>query len=52
MKKRQNNNRHKTKSLHCPQLDHHYADGLAGHKACRTAQTIMRRYKCPLISIF
>jgi hypothetical protein len=46
------NNRRKTKSLHCPQLDHHDADVLAGHKAWRTAQTIMRRYKRPLISIF
>jgi hypothetical protein len=27
------------KSLHCPQLDHHDADGLAGHKTWRTAQT-------------
>jgi hypothetical protein len=26
------NNRRKTKSLHCPQLDHHDTDGLAGHK--------------------
>jgi hypothetical protein len=51
-KKRHNNNRRKTKSLHCPQLDHHDADRLAGHKAWRTAQTIMRRYKRPLISIF
>jgi hypothetical protein len=33
------NNRRKTKSLHCPQLDHHDADGLAGHKTWRTAQT-------------
>jgi hypothetical protein len=41
-KKRQNNNRRKTKSLHYPQLDHHDADGLAGHKAWRTAQTITR----------
>jgi hypothetical protein len=47
-----NNNRRKTKSLHCPQLDHHDADGLAGYKDWRTAQTIMRRYKRPLISIF
>jgi hypothetical protein len=46
------NNRPKTKSLHCPQLDHHDADGLAGHKAWRTTQTIMRRYKRLLISIF
>jgi hypothetical protein len=46
------NNRRKTKSLHCPQLDHHDADGLAGHKDWRTTQTIMRRYKRPLISIF
>jgi hypothetical protein len=35
----------KTKSLHCPQLDHHDADGLAGHKTWRTTQTTMRRYK-------
>jgi hypothetical protein len=52
MLQRQNNNRRKTKSLHCPQLDHHDADGLAGHKAWRTTQTIMRRYKRLLISIF
>jgi hypothetical protein len=44
--------RRKTKSLHCPQLDHHDVEGLAGHKAWRAAQTIMRRYKRPLISIF
>jgi hypothetical protein len=44
------NNRRKTKSLHCPQLDHHDADRLAGHKAWRTAQTTTR-YKRPLISI-
>jgi hypothetical protein len=31
------NNRCKTKSLHCPQLNHHDADGLAGHKTWRTA---------------
>jgi hypothetical protein len=36
------NNRRKTKSLHCPQLDHHDADGLAGHKTWRTAQTTTR----------
>jgi hypothetical protein len=35
-------NRRKTKSLHCPQLDHHDTDGLAGHKTWRTAQTTMR----------
>jgi hypothetical protein len=35
----------KDKSLHCPQLDHHDADGLAGHKTWRTTQTTMRRYK-------
>jgi hypothetical protein len=46
------NNRRKTKSLHCPQLDHHDADGLAGHKTWRTTQTTMRRYKCSLLSIF
>jgi hypothetical protein len=40
------NNRRKTKSLHGPQLDHHDADGLAGHKTWRTTQTTMRRYKC------
>jgi hypothetical protein len=39
------NNRCKTKSLHCPQLDHHDTDGLAGHKTWRTTQTTMRRYK-------
>jgi hypothetical protein len=39
------NNRRKTKSHHCPQLDHHDADGLAGHKTWRTTQTTMRRYK-------
>jgi hypothetical protein len=33
------------KSLHCPQLDHHDADGLAGQKTWRTTQTTMRRYK-------
>jgi hypothetical protein len=33
------NNRRKTKSLHCPQLVHHDADGLADHKTWRTAQT-------------
>jgi hypothetical protein len=42
------NNRSKTKSLHCPQLDHHDADGLAGHKAWRTTHTTMRRYKCAI----
>jgi hypothetical protein len=36
------NNRRKTKSLRCPQLDHHDADGLAGHKTWRTTQTTMR----------
>jgi hypothetical protein len=51
-KKRQNNNRRKIKSLHCLQLDQHDADLLAGHKAWRTVQTIMRRYKRSLISIF
>jgi hypothetical protein len=35
-------NRRQTKSLHCPQLDHHDADGLAGHKTWRTAQTTIR----------
>jgi hypothetical protein len=39
------NNRRKTKSLYCPQLDHHNADGLAGLKTWRTTQTTMRRYK-------
>jgi hypothetical protein len=39
------NNRRKTKSLHCPLLDHHDADGLAGEKTWRTTQTTMRRYK-------
>jgi hypothetical protein len=34
-----NNNRCKTKRLHCPQLDHHDADGLAGHKTWSTTQT-------------
>jgi hypothetical protein len=34
------------------QLDHHDADGLADHKAWRTTQTIMRRYKCSLLSTF
>jgi hypothetical protein len=38
------NNRRKTKSLHWPQLDHHDADGLAGHKTWRTAQTITRTF--------
>jgi hypothetical protein len=42
------NNRCKTKSLHCPQLDHHDADGLADHKTWRTTQTTMRRYKCAI----
>jgi hypothetical protein len=42
------NNRRKTKSLHCPQLDHHDTDGLAGHKTWRTTQITMRRYKCAL----
>jgi hypothetical protein len=51
-KKRQNNNRRKTKSLHCPQLDQHDADGLAGHKDWRTAQTIIRTYKRPFILTF
>jgi hypothetical protein len=46
------NNRRKTKSLHCPQLDHHDVDGLAGHKTWRTTQTTTRRYKCSLLSIF
>jgi hypothetical protein len=46
------NNRRKTKSLHCPQLDHHDADGLAGHKDWRTTQTIIRRYKRPFILTF
>jgi hypothetical protein len=32
-------------SLHCPQLDHHDADGLAGQKTWRTTQTTMGRYK-------
>jgi hypothetical protein len=36
------NNRPKTKSLHCPQLDHYDADGLAGHKTWWTAQTTTR----------
>jgi hypothetical protein len=36
------NNRRKTKSLHCPQLDHHDADGLAGHNTWRTVQTTTR----------
>jgi hypothetical protein len=36
------NNRRKTKRLHCPQLDHHDADGLAGNKTWRTAQTTTR----------
>jgi hypothetical protein len=30
------------KPLHCPQLDHHDADGLAGHKTWRTAQNTTR----------
>jgi hypothetical protein len=46
------NNRRKTKSLYCPQLDHHDADELAGHKTWRTTQTTMRRYKYSLLSIF
>jgi hypothetical protein len=41
------NNRRKTKSLYCPQLDHHDADGLAGHKTWRTTQT-NTRYKCAI----
>jgi hypothetical protein len=35
----------KDKNLHCPQLDHHDADGLAGQKTWRTTQTTMKRYK-------
>jgi hypothetical protein len=42
------NNRRKTKSLHCPQLYHHDADGLAGQKTWRTTQTTVRRYKCAI----
>jgi hypothetical protein len=42
------NNRRKTKSLHCPQLDHHDADGLAGHKTWRTTKATIRRYKCAI----
>jgi hypothetical protein len=42
------NNRRKTKSLHCPQLNHHNADGLAGHKTWRITQTTTRRYKCAI----
>jgi hypothetical protein len=34
--------------LHCPQLDHHDADGLAGHKTLRTTQNTMKRYKCAI----
>jgi hypothetical protein len=45
LRKTSNNNRRKTKSLHCPQPDHHDADGLAGHKTWRTTQTTTRRYK-------
>jgi hypothetical protein len=47
-KKRQAVTGVKTKSLHCPQLDHHDADGLAGHQAWRTTQTTLRRYKCAI----
>jgi hypothetical protein len=42
------NNRRKTKSPHCPQLDYHNADWLAGHKSWRTTQTTIRRYKCAI----
>jgi hypothetical protein len=38
-KKRQAITGVKTKSLHYPQLDHHDADGLAGHKTWRTTLT-------------
>jgi hypothetical protein len=41
-KKRQAITGEKQKSLHCPQLDHQDADGLAGHKTWRTAQTTTR----------
>jgi hypothetical protein len=46
------NNRRKTKIFHCPQLDHHDADGLPGHKTWRTTQTTTRTYICSLLSIF
>jgi hypothetical protein len=45
LRKTSNNNRRKNKSHHCPQLDHHDADGLAGQKSWRTTQNTMRRYK-------
>jgi hypothetical protein len=42
LRKTSNNN----KSLHCPQLDHHDADGLTGQKKTwRTTQTTLKRYK-------
>jgi hypothetical protein len=41
-------NKRISKSLHCPQLDHHDADGLAGHKTWWTTQKTMRRYKCAI----
>jgi hypothetical protein len=42
----------KDESLHCPQLDHHDPDGLAGQKTCRTTQTTMRRYKYAYKKVF
>jgi hypothetical protein len=42
------NTRHRTKNLHCPQLDHNDADGLAGQRTWRTTQTTMRRYNCAI----
>jgi hypothetical protein len=41
-----------TSNVHCPQLDHHDADGLAGQKTWRITQTTMRRCKYTIQKMF